>query len=588
LLEPDVTVTEAAGGVLYVRAKQPFGEYATKLTERFDYWAEHTPDRIFMADRGSDGEWRKKTYAQMRADARNVAQAILNRPHVSIERPIAILSGNDLEHATLALGAMYAGVPYAPISTAYSTISSDFGKLRYIFGLLTPGMVFAADAKTFRKAIEAVMPADAELVITSADEPGLKATPYATLAATQATEEVDRANAAVNGDTIAKLLFTSGSTGTPKGVINTQRMWCSNQEMIRACLRFVTYEPPIICEWLPWNHTFAGNHDFGLIVYNGGSYYIDDGKPVPGEIEKTVRNIIDVAPTIYLNVPKGFEALVPFLRKDAKLRERFFSRLRMFYYAGAGISQPVWDAYEELAVATCGERISWFTGLGATETGPSALFPGAHPTHAGQVGVPGPGVELKLVPNEGKLEMRLRGPSIMTGYWRQPELTAASFDEEGFYKIGDALRFVDPADPNKGFVFDGRIAEDFKLSSGTWVSCGPLRAKILAHCAPYVQDVVLAGPDRPFVGALIFPTPEARKLPDLQAKLGGLLADLAKQSTGGSNRVTRAMVMEQPPSIDAHEITDKGSLNQRAILSNREALVEEIYEAKPSARVIAV
>jgi feruloyl-CoA synthase len=297
---------------------------------------------------------------------------------------------------------------------------------------------------------------------------------------------------------------------------------------------------------------------------------------------------MDVAPNIYLGVPKAFELLLTHLQSNEELRKRFFSRVGLFYYAGAGVSQPIWDAYAELAVAETGEQISWFTGLGSTETGPTGCYPGPHPERAGLVGVPGPGIELKLVPNEGKLELRLRGPSIMPGYWRQPDLTAASFDEEGFYKIGDALKFVDPTDPNQGFVFDGRIAEDFKLSSGTWVSCGPLRAKILAHCAPLLQDVVLAGPDRPFVSALVFPTHDARKVPDLQAKLGGLLADLARESTGGSSRVARAMVMEEPPSIDKHEITDKGSLNQRAILTNREALVEEIYEAKPSARVICV
>jgi feruloyl-CoA synthase len=587
ILEPDVVLKETADGVLYVRSKTELGEYVEKLTDRLDYWAQQAPDRIFMADRGPDGEWRTKTYAQMRHDARNMAQAILNRPHVSIERPIAILSGNDLEHATIALGALYAGVPYASISTAYSLVSSDFGKLRHIVGLITPGLVYVADAKAYKTAIETVMPADAEIVVLG-DDAGLKTTHYCTLAATQATEDVDRAVAKVNGDTIAKFLFTSGSTGTPKAVINSQRMWCSTLQVLRSVLRFITYEPPVICQWLPWSHTFAGNHDFGMILYNGGSYYIDDGKAVPGEFDKTVRNLIDVAPTIYLGVPRAFELLIAHLKTNEELRKRFFSRVGLFYYAGAGVSQPVWDAYAELAVAETGQQISWFTGLGSTETGPTGCYPGPHPERAGLVGVPGPGVELKLVPNEGKMELRLRGPSIMPGYWRQPELTAASFDEEGFYSMGDALKFVDPSDPNRGFMFDGRIAEDFKLSSGTWVSCGPLRAKILAHCAPLLQDVVLAGPDRPYISALLFPTPDARKMPDLQAKLGGLLADLARESTGGSNRVARAMVMERPPSIDAHEITDKGSLNQRAIVTNRAALVDEIYVAKPAANVICV
>jgi feruloyl-CoA synthase len=432
------------------------------------------------------------------------------------------------------------------------------------------------------------VPADAEVVVSSTGDAGRAVTQYSDFIADPATEAVDRATARVNGDTIAKFLFTSGSTGTPKGVINTQRMWCATMQSLRSTLRFLQYEPPVICQWLPWSHTFAGNHDFGMTLYNGGSYYIDDGKAVPGEFDKTVRNLIDVAPTIYLGVPKAFELLLSHLQKNETLRKRFFSRVRLFYYAGAGVSQPVWDAYADMAVAETGAQISWFTGLGSTETGPAGCYPGPHPERAGLIGLPGPGIELKLVPNEGKLELRMRGPSIMPGYWRQPDLTAASFDEEGFYKMGDALRFVDPADPSKGLLFDGRIAEDFKLSSGTWVSCGPLRTRIIAHCSPYVQDVVLAGPDRPSIGALIFPSAEGRATPDLQARITALLSELAKESTGGSNRVARAMIMETPPSIDKHEITDKGSLNQRAIITSRAALVDEIYEAKPSARVIVV
>jgi feruloyl-CoA synthase len=593
MLEPGVTVEETPEGVIYVRPTTALGDYATRLTDRLDYWAEHAPDRIFMADRapsvdGSGGQWRTKTYAQMRADSRNVAQAILNRPHVNVEHSIAILSCNDLEHATIALGALYAGVPYTSISTAYSLISSDFGKLRHIIGLLTPGLVYAAEAAPFKRAIETIIPPGTELVINRTDSAGLIATQYSELVSTPATEDVDRATAAVNGDTIAKFLFTSGSTGTPKGVINTHRMWCSVQQTLRSVLRFLQHDPPIICQWLPWSHTFAGNHDFGMVLYNGGSYYIDDGKAVPAEFDKTVRNLIDVAPTIYLGVPKAFELLLTHLQSNEALRKSFFSRVNLFYYAGAGVSQPTWDAYAEMAVAETGAQISWFTGLGSTETGPAGCYPGPHPERAGLVGVPGPGVELKLVPNEGKLELRLRGPCVMPGYWRQPELTAASFDEEGFYKIGDAIKFVDRADPNKGFLFDGRIAEDFKLSSGTWVSCGPLRAKIIAHCAPFVQDTILAGPNRPYIAALIFPSPEGRKKPDLQAWVTERLAALTKESTGGSNRVTRAMIMEQPPSIDAHEITDKGSLNQRAILTHRADTVEGIYQPAPAPNVIVV
>jgi feruloyl-CoA synthase len=580
-----VTQRTAPDGAIYVESIYPLESYPDRLTDSLDYWAERTPQRVFLAQRDDRGEWRISTYAQTRAAARNIAQALLARrvsQRVSMERPVAILSGNEIEHALLGLGAMYAGIPYAPVSTAYSLISSDFGKLRHIFGLLTPGLVYASDAQAYRKAIDAVVNPDVELIARDT---------FGTLTATPATEAVDDAYAAVDPDTIAKILFTSGSTGVPKGVINTQRMLTSNQEIVRSILAFVAEEPPVLCDWMPWNHTFGGNHDFGFVLYNGGSLFIDEGKPTPGGIETTIRNLEDVAPTVYLNVPKGFEALLPFLRDRPGFRERFFSRLKLLYYAGAGISQPVWDELQRQAVAACGEEIVMFTGLGSTETGPAALFPGKDLKRAGDVGLPAPGVELKLVPKEGKLELRLRGPSVFPGYWREPELTRAAFDDEGYYRIGDALRFADPADISKGFVFDGRLAEDFKLSTGTWVSAGPLRARFLHHCSPWAQDVVIAGHDRDKVGVLIFPsaTECAGLTPEqIRAKFQGLLQELAKASTGSSNRISRAMIMTEPPSIDKHEATDKGSLNQGAILRNRAALVEELYSNEPSPRVIIV
>ena len=573
-----------SGGTIYVRPVRELPPYPVKLTERLEHWAAHSPDRVYLAERDASGEWRKLTYAQVRAKARNIAQALLNR-HLSPERPIAILSANDLPHALLALGAMYAGIPFAPISTAYSLVSTDFGKLRYIFDLLTPGLDFAADSKAYAKAVDAVLPRGAEFISGEF---------LSALESTAATAEVDRAHEAVGPDTIAKFLFTSGSTGNPKGVINTQRMLCSNQEVVRSILAFVAEEPPVLCEWLPWNHTFGGNHDFGLVLYNGGSFYLDNGRLTPDGMEATVRNLMDVRPNIYLSVPRGFEALVPYLRDRKEFRDAFYSRLKLLYYAGAGLSQPVWEELERLAVEACGERIQWFTGLGSTETGPAALFPGRDVGRAGQVGMPAPGVEMKLVPAFGKLELRLRGPSITPGYWRQPELTRAAFDEEGFYRIGDALKFIDPNDHARGFAFDGRIAEDFKLATGTWVSVGPLRAAFLVHASPFAQDIVFAGPDRDDVRALIFPALEVCRTlcPELphgaeaaaviasegvRAKFARLLQEMAASSTGSSNRIVSAMLMEEPPSIDKHEITDKGSLNQGAILRNRAAFVEELY-----------
>ena len=435
---------------------------------------------------------------------------------------------------------MHVGVPFAPVSSAYSLVSTDYEKLRYVVGLLTPGLVFAADGGKFGRAIGAVVPAGTEVVLTRGAIPGRKTTPFAALEARAATDAVDQAHAAVGPDTIAKFLLTSGSTGNPKAVINTQRMLCSNMQMIAQTLPFVLDPAPVLVDWLPWNHTFGGNHNFSLVVYGGGTLYIDDGKPVPGLIEKTVRNLREIAPTVYFNVPRGFEELVPYLRREPALREKLFSRVGMLFYAGAGLSQPVWDAMDELAVQGCGERILWVTGLGATETAPSVTFTRGDGVRSGMIGLPVPGVEVKLAPDGDKTEMRVRGPSVTPGYWRQPELTRAAFDDEGFYRLGDAVAWVDAADPRKGLVFDGRVAEDFKLATGTWVSVGPLRAKLIAAGAPFVQDVVITGLNRDWIGALVFP-----RLDECRALAAGLAARRAgvggPRASGGAREVPVAL-----------------------------------------------
>jgi feruloyl-CoA synthase len=576
-----VRVTKTPAGVRYVQATQPLGDYPVKLTDRLEHWAIHASDRTLYAKRTASGEWRRITYAEARQLARNIGQALINRG-LSPERPIAILSGNDLEHALLSLGAMYAGVPFAPISTGYSLLSSDFAKLRYILDLVKPGLVFASSGAKFQRALNATLPATAELVVTEDPLPG--ATLFSDLTSTTASGPP----AHVNGDTIVKFLFTSGSTGMPKGVINTQRMWCSNQAMIAACLPFLTEEPPVLVDWTPWNHTFGGNHDVGLTIYNGGTLYIDDGRPTPGHFEETVRNLREIATTFFLNVPRGFECLVPYLRSDKQLREVFFSRLKLMWYAGASLSQPVWDELDALSIETTGERVLMLTGLGSTETAPFALAPRKEVERAGMVGIPAPGMDLKLVPNEGKLEARVRGPNITPGYWGQEEITRAAFDEEGFYKLGDALLFVNEEKPELGFTFDGRLAEDFKLSSGTWVSVGPLRAKFIHQAAPYAKDIVVAGHDRDEVAGLIVPDMEACRGVDLSSVFRAVLESLARESTGSSNRITRAIVLTEPLSLDAHEITDKGSINQRSVLNNRAALVEDLYASQPPAHVIVL
>jgi feruloyl-CoA synthase len=556
LARQSVVAERRADGAVCLRSPDALGAYPRKLTERLDHWAKHTPERVFLAQRGPDGAWLHLTYAQARSRARRVAQALIDR-RLSAERPVAVLSGNDFAHALIELGALYAGIPYAPVSPAYSLLSKDFAKLKHVMRLITPGLVFSSQREPFQAAIAAAVPAGTE-VAHQLDQLEIP------------EKTVDEAHGRVGPDTIAKFLFTSGSTGEPKAVINTQRMWCSNQEMIRTMFAFFEEEPPTIVDWAPWHHTAAGNHDFGLVLYNGGSYYIDEGKPLPGAIETSVRNLREVAPTWYFNVPRGYEVLLPYLRADAALRKNFFSRLKLLWFAGAGVSQPVFDEVKELAYRTCGEEILFLTGLGSTETAPFAMGRMWETKDVTNMGLPPPGVEIKLVPAQDKLEARLKGPNITPGYWRQPELTAQAFDEEGWYRLGDSFVFADENKPEAGLLFRGRIAEDFKLATGTWVQVGPLRARFIAHFAPYVRDVVIAGEGRNEIAALVFPAMEFS-----QDKLLDKLKTF--ESTGSSNRIARAMLLKEPPSLDAGEVTDKGTINQKAVLRHRRQLVDELY-----------
>jgi feruloyl-CoA synthase len=589
-----------ADGSTIVVSREPLAPYPARITDRLLEWAERAPERTLVAKRVRGGDWRRVGWRDAVQSARAIAQALLDR-RVSVDRPVAILSDNDIEHLLLALGAMLAGVPFAPVSPAYSLVSQDFGKLRHILGMLTPGLVFASDAR-YAKAIAAVVPRDTEVVLTEGALEGRASTPFAALLATSPTAAVEQAHEKVGPDTIAKFLFTSGSTKLPKGVINTQRMLCANQQMIRQCFPRLAEEPPVLVDWLPWNHTFGGNHDVGIVLYNGGTLYIDEGKPTPALIGETLRNLREIAPTFYFNVPKGFEEIANALELDAQLRKTFFSRVRMFFFAGAGLAQPVWDKLDRVAEQECGERIRMLTGLGMTETAPFAICANAHEVRSGHIGLPAPGVELKLVPCGDKQEVRYRGPNVTPGYWRAPEQTAEHFDDEGFYCSGDAAKPMDPAHPEMGFAFDGRIAEDFKLSTGTFVSVGPLRARIVAAGDPLVQDVVVAGIDRDDIGILLFPRPDACRAfahAASDAPLDSVLADervheffqrlvdsLWTTGTGSATRVARALVLVEPPSIDRGEITDKGSINQRAVLSHRAADVERLYAGADAAVLV--
>ena len=602
ILAPDTIVERDDLGRLRARSPHPLGTYPARFTDRLVHWAERAPDRTFLAVRDASGAWRPLTYRAALDSTRRIAQALLDR-RLSTDRPVIILSGNSLEHALLALAAMHVGIPYSPVAPAYSLLSQDYGTLAAVWAAMRPALVFADDGPRFAKALASVSLGPDVEVVSCTTVPERQSTSFTALTNTSPTARVDDANARVSGDTIAKVLFTSGSTGAPKGVINTHRMLSSNQEQIRACMAFLADDPPVLCDWLPWNHTFGGNHNFGLTLYNGGTLYIDAGAPTPERFPTTIANLREIATTAYFNVPRGYELLLPALRADAAFNRLFFSRLQMLFYAAAGLRQDVADAFERQAIEGCGERIPWVSGLGATETAPFAICTGpmAEPV-AGRIGVPAPGVELKVEPAGNLFEARVRGPNVTPGYWRDPGRTRASFDEEGFYGLGDAIGLVDPADPSRGFTFQGRIAEDFKLSTGTWVQVGPLRAALLLHFGDLVQDVVIAAPDREDVRMLVFPNPAVcRRLAGVAAddpvrdaldhaviveRFAESLAAFCSRHASTSTRVSRLMLLEEPPSIDAGEITDKGSINQKAVLQRRWALVDELYGTSRGARLI--
>ncbi|MGV2292597.1 feruloyl-CoA synthase [Trinickia sp. YCB016] len=598
-----IDVTENRDGTLRVRSTTPLGAFPARVIDRLFEHAAAAPERTFIARRGADGQWQRVSYEEAARAARSIGEALLSRG-LSAERPVAILSGNSIEHALIALGCLCSGVPYAPVSPAYSLLDKSYGKLRHILALLTPGLVFTDDGSRFASAIAEAVPADVEIVIADAPGAARASTPLAALLATQPSAAIDAARSATDADTIVKFLCTSGSTKMPKAVINTNRMWASNLVMETAAWPFLADEPPVFLDWLPWHHTFGGNQNFGLTLFHGGSLYIDDGKPTADGIATTLANLREISPTVYFNVPKGWEEIARALEVDAALRETFYRRLRMQFYAGAALEQPVWDRLHASAIAHCGERIVMNTGLGMTETAPSALMVVETEVMAGQIGVPLPGTELKLVPvGDGasrKLEVRYRGPNVTPGYWRAPEQTTEAFDEEGFFRSGDAVRWLDASRPNRGFVFDGRVAEDFKLSTGTWVSVGPLRQRVIAAGSPYVADVVVTGHDRDEIGVLIVPNLAACRalagLPEASAMqvfahatvaeaFQTMLDTLYAGGTGSANRVARAALLDPPPSLAAGEVTDKGSINQRAVLAQRAATVEALHRGGGSLTV---
>ncbi len=589
---PQVSVEHRPDGSILLKSPVPLQPHARCVGDWLEHWAQATPDQVFLAERaGIDAPWTEVTYAEARRRVRAAAAWLLDH-HLSVERPLVILSDNGIDHALLALAAQHVGVPVAAISPAYSLMAKDFSKLRGMIALLDPAAIYAANSTAFANALAAIAPHHDAVVVSSDGGNGTLA--FRDILATPETPAVGQAFAAIGPDTIAKFLFTSGSTGAPKAVINTQRMLTSSQAAKAQVWPMLDRERLTILDWLPWSHTFGANHNFNMVLRNGGALYIDAGKPAPPLFPISLANLRSVMPTVYFNVPRGFDMLITALRADADLCRRFFSEVKIIFYAGAALPQNLWEALEELSLQTVGRLPIMVSAWGSTETAPLATDCHFRAERSGNMGVPIPGTELKLVPTGNKLEVRVRGPNVTPGYWKDPARTAEAFDEDGFYRIGDAVRFADPQRPEAGLFFDGRVSEDFKLNSGTWVNVGTVRVAGIAALAPVAQDIVLTGHGRDEVRFLVFPNlPACRALASLpesadvtevlahravrEAVAQGL-ARLQAQGGGSSSFATRALLLAEPPSVDVGEITDKGYINQLAVLENRAADVERLND----------
>ena len=579
---------------LYISPKEQLKAYPQKLTDRLLQYAQSHPDRTFAAKRNAQGEWIKLSYAETVQKAWHIAQALHDRNDLSAERPLLILSGNDLEHLLLSMGAMLAGVPFSAISPAYSLISQDFAKLKHVFDVLTPGLVFANDGQAFAKAIQNTAKADVEIITNSGIIGSTACTTFQSLLDTP-VRNVQEYYANLDEYQIAKFLFTSGSTKLPKAVPTTHLMLCVNQQMLLQTFPEFEETPPILLDWLSWHHTFGGSHNVGIALYNGGTIYIDDGKPIAGKFDETIKNLKEISPTVYLNVPKGWEELTEALEKDKELRNTFFAKVKVLFFAGAALSEAGWNRLDRIAQEHCGERIRIMCGLGMTETAPSCTFSTGPHVKAGFIGYPAPGCEIKLVPSHDKLEFCVRGQNVMRGYWRLNDSQQnQTFDEEGYYRTGDAVRLVNPSDPSQGLMYDGRIAEDFKLNTGTFVNVGTLRNKVLIQGNQLIQDVCVTGSNLNAIGFLIFPKlhacatyaglnlaqhspEEILQHPKIQLWFKQFLIEFNKDATGSSNRVAMLYLMAEAPQLDDGEITDKGNLNQNSILKKRANFVDALY-----------
>ncbi len=581
-LAPPRTVRVAFDdGSFVLRSPEPLKPYARCIGEWLEHWARETPEAPAFAERAADGGWRRLSWRETREQVGRIAQSLLGLKLLP-QAPIVVLSDNALDHLLLMLAGMHIGRAVCTVSSAYCRLTTDYAKIHGILNTLGPALVYASDQQVYGPAIaSAGLHAVTVFSRGAEDFPG--ALSFDSLLRTAEGPAVRAAFDAILPDTHAKYLLTSGSTGHPKVVINTHRMLCANQQMVAQVWRFLEHEKPVLVDWLPWSHTFGGNHNLNMVLRNGGQLVIDEGRPAPGLIEKSVRNLCEVQPTIYFNVPRGLDMVLPFLEADDDQARRFFARLRAVFYAGAALPQASWERLQALARRVCGHEVWLTTSWGSTETSPAITSAHWRLDKAGVIGLPMPGLELKLLPNGEKLEMRVRGISVFPGYRDAPELTVQAFDEEGYYRIGDAGRLADEARPELGVVFDGRVAEDFKLTTGTWVSVGTLRVRVVSALAPLAQDAVITGHDRDQVGALIFPSPQAAALPpqELADRVAAALVALRADGGGSSQAPVRALVLAEPPSADAGEITDKGYINQSAVLRRRAAEVERLYAGGP-------
>lgn len=601
-VERKVDVEHRPDGSIVLRNPHPLRDVPDNLIAPFRRWAAEAPERVWLGMRRPAkegfGEWELLTYKDAERKIAAIAQALLDRG-LGQATPLMILSGNSIEHALITYGAMLAGVPVAPVSPSYSTMSSAFDKLKYVFELIEPRMIFMQAGAPFERALGSLDLGGIELV--SVD--GSHGTRFADLLATTPGDAVEAAYARLNDDMIAKYMLTSGSTGMPKAVIMTARMMCVNAVMPKSVTRAEeNEEPPVLLNWLPWNHCFGANAILNNLTVAGGTLYIDGGRPVPGGFAETVQNLREIAPTNFSSVPAGFTMLVDELEKDDALARHFFSRLRTLAYGGAALSQDLYERVQQVAIRITGERIVFSSGYGATETAPTIMNVHWATERMGLIGLPLPGVEIKLAPVGQKMEVRARGACITPGYHKNPEKTRDAYDEEGFYRLGDGARFVDPDRPEEGLVFDGRTAEDFKLSTGTWVSAGKLRVDALAFTNGLLNDALVAGLDRDYIGILGFPNLGACRAAAGEPELGpeelvrhpAVLERLAeglrahnKDNPGSSTRIQRALLMVEPPSVDAGELTDKGYINQSVSLGRRAALVEKLY-ADPAGNDVVV